>query len=380
MKVLFLTRSLGYGGAERQLVALAEGLSARGHRVTVMMLYHEAPLLEGRRRGAVLYEGLGKRGRWDWPRPIWRAVKTVRQIRPDIVHTYLVDANVWGTLVLQFAPGPKLVWGIRASRLDFEKYPPIVHTMFRLSARLARRADLIIANSEGGARDHIAAGYPAMALRVIPNGIDMSRFCPDGKARAKARAQWEVEQDAIVIGLVGRLDPMKGHATFLDAARLFAASQPDARFVCVGDGPREYLQQLRESPAARMLGSRVRFVPATQEVENVYRGLDLLTSASSFGEGFPNVVGEAMACGITCVVTDVGDSGQVVGDTGIVVPPDDARAMAEGWKRGLALARAPERPDPRSRIERDYSLRRLVDRTEQILQGLLSVSPSCSRV
>jgi len=369
--LVLLTRALGYGGAERQLVALAAGLHRRGHRILVLTFYAGGPLERDLVAAGVPVEALGKRHRWDLVSPMLRAVRILRRIRPDLLHGYLVDANVLSTLLRRVIPRAHLVWGVRASALDFAAYPRLAGTLFRVSRRLARRADLIIANSRSGARDHIIAGYPESRVTVIPNGIDTERFRPDSRARERMRRAWGIGGHERVIGLVGRLDPMKGHATFLQAAARFLSMCPGTRFVCVGDGPAVMKARLGAATRECGLADRVLWLLPEPDAAAVYNGLDLLTSASLFGEGFSNVIGEAMACGVRCVVTDVGDSAWVVGETGLVVPPGDPGALAEAWARALSIRDDPSHPDPRSRVQREFNLDRLIRRTEEALSTLL---------
>ena len=178
----------------------------------------------------------------------------------------------------------------------------------------------------------------------------------------------------LVIGLVGRLDPMKGHDVFLEAAARLAIVRPDVKFVCVGDGPRALRTRLEVMTRKLGLTDRVSWLGGTKDVRSVYNGFDLMTSASLFGEGFPNVIGEAMACGVLCVVTDVGDSARVVGDTGIVVRKGDPAALVGGWLKGLDQLSETSRPDPRERIELEFDLEKLTDTTERVLTGLLARS------
>ena len=174
-----------------------------------------------------------------------------------------------------------------------------------------------------------------------------------------------------MIGLVGRLDPMKGHEVFLRAAARLLEERDDVRFVCVGNGPSEFRDRLESLGRDLGLGGRLLWLPGRREIGSVYNGLDLATSASVFGEGFPNVVGEAMACGTLCVVTAVGDSAAVVGDAGIVVPKGDPVALVDGWRRALSWLMDPARPDGRARVEKEFGLERMVDRTEQALASLV---------
>ncbi|MBL8980422.1 MAG: glycosyltransferase, partial [Gemmatimonadetes bacterium] len=234
LSIVFLIRSLDIGGAQRQLVTLARGLHRRGHAVLVVTFYDGGPLVEELRQEGVPLAALGKRSRWDLAGPLWRAARCIRRVRPDVVHGYLADANIFATVLARLAPPARAVWGVRASGLDLGRYPWGVRTLFRLSAFAARSADLIIGNSESGRADHVAAGYPAGRFTVIPNGIDTMVFRPDTTARAAARQAFGLAPDARVIGLVGRIDPMKGHAVFVDAAALLAAERGDVQFLCVG--------------------------------------------------------------------------------------------------------------------------------------------------
>ncbi len=372
--LVLLTRALVYGGAERQLVALAAGLHRKGHRVIVLTYYKGgglAPVLEA---SGVPHASLDKRSRWDLVGPGLRARRILKQLDPDVIHGYLEDSNVAAAILRLWVPRARLVTSIRGTRLDFAHYPPIVRVMFWLGVWSARMADLTISNSHSGAADCVAAGYPKDRIQVIPNGIDTEFFRPDQSRRSALREAWECQPGDQLIGIVGRLAPMKDHPTFLRAAAQLAANHSNVRFVCVGDGPDAYRQHLMALAVELGLGSRVRWLPAQADVRGVYGALDLLTSSSSSGEGFSNVIGEAMACGTHCVVTDAGDSARIVGPTGIVVVRRDPEALADGWRRGLAAVAKDELPDPRERIKQEFSLDKLVMRTEVELGNLLDRS------
>ena len=372
MRIAFLIRSLGLGGAERQLVALARGLHQRGHRVLVLSFYSGGPLTTDLANAGVSVLTLGKRHRWDLLGPFHRLLRALRRERPDLLHGYLVDANILVTLFARAVPDARVVWGVRASGLDLARYPRAIGMLFRISTWLADRADLIIANSESGAEAHIAEGYPERTLMVIPNGIDTVVFRRDAEARSRTRRQWGIGEGERVIGLVGRLDPMKGHDVFVQAAARLAAERPEVTFVCIGDGPDALRARLEAMGRELGLAGRLRWLPGTNDIAPLYSAMDFLTSASLFGEGFPNVVGEAMACGVPCVVTDVGDS------AGWSVRPASWCRRVIRWRSprgGVARSTGlddPARADPRKRVEREFSLDRLVDRTERALGALLA--------
>jgi glycosyltransferase involved in cell wall biosynthesis len=365
VNILFLIRSLDPGGAERQLAVLARGLRERGHEVAVAVFYGGGALeAELKDTGIPIYS-LEKRGRWDVLGFLTRLIRTVRRQRPDVLHSYI--SNLVTALIRPFFPSVRMVWGVRSSHLDFDRYDWLFRASHRLSCRLARSADLIIANSHAGRDSHIAQGYPAQKTVVIPNGIDTARFQRQGEARERLRAEWGVSAEEELIGLVGRLDPMKDHETFFRAAARLSQARPAVRFACVGDGRPAYRATLVDRACALGLSGRILWVGMRSDMADVYSALDLLVNCS-YGEGFSNVIGEAMACGVPCVATDVGDSKLIVGSLGALVPPKDPMALMEGMQQILDRRLPPE--EIRRRIVEQFSVERLVRGTEQQLSAL----------
>jgi glycosyltransferase involved in cell wall biosynthesis len=361
MKVLFVIRSLEYGGAERQLVVLAKGLLQRGHDVAVAVFYPGGPFEQNLRESGVRVLPLEKRGRWDLLRFGIRLIRMVRQEAPDVLHT-LMD-NLITVVVRPFCPSVKMVWGVRCAFIDYSKYDWFSRVVYRLSCALSSSADLIISNSQAGRRTHVADGYPDNKMRVIPNGFDTDLFHPNQESRTRMRAIWGIDDDEVLIGIVGRLDPMKDHATFLDASALVHQVRPRSRFVCVGEGPASYMAGLQERTKALGLTNHVVWAGGHSNMCDVYNALDVLV-CSSYGEGLANVIGEAMACGVPCVATDVGDSGLVIGDTGLLVPPKDPAAMSRAILQ-MVERRSDSRELVRRRIVEKYSVENLIQAIER---------------
>jgi glycosyltransferase involved in cell wall biosynthesis len=372
VKIVFVIRALTYGGAERQLVALAGGLQARGHAVRVVVFYSGGPLEAGLREAGVPVTALGKRGRWHILGFLARLAACLRGERPDVVHGYLAMSNVLAVL-LRPVHGGRVVWGLRASERDERQYGWTARVDRALQRALARFPDLIIANSQAG-RDHaVRAGFPASRLIVVPNGIDTGRFAPHRELGLPLRQVWGVGDSEHLVGRVGRLDPQKDYPTFLRALAHVVEVRSDVRAVCVGSGPPEVERAYQAMAHALGIADRVVWAGARPDMPAVYNALDLLVSSSAFGEGTPNVVAEAMACGIPCVVTDVGDSAAVVGDPQCIVPPGDAPALARAMLQRLDdLDRgAVAREALRQRIVTRFSMEALIDRTEAALQPLV---------
>jgi len=370
VRLMVILRSLGTGGAERQMLELLRAIDHSRFEVLVVCFYDGAWRPVAAAIPGVTVRLLEKRGRWDVLGFLGSLRRCAREFRPDVVYGYMFAAD----LASLFVPGsPRVVWGLRSSGLDFRHYDRFTRLLQWASRRLAHRADLVISNSAAGLADYLGGGARPRRALVIPNGIDVERFRPDPAARAALRAEWGLAADAIAIGLVARLDPMKGHDVFLRAARQYLAREPRAVFVCAGSvsAPNsEYAAHIRALVTELGLDAHVRRPGHTDHPERVFAALDIATSASRFGEGFSNSVGEAMACGTPCVVTRIGDSAEIVGDVGIAVPPEDPAALAEGWAVVSADPVRFSAPAVRGRIEREYAIPRLVAATERAFLDL----------
>lgn len=372
-QVMFLIRSFEVGGAERQLATLLIELHRRHWPVCVACFYSRGKLLDPLKAAGIPVFDLAKRGRWSFVPFLWRFRRLLREQRPAVLHGYLPVPNLLALAMRSMFPGMRVVWGVRASHVDFALYGSVNRLVYWLEKNFARKPDLIIVNSNAGFAQRIAEGCQQQKLRLIVNGIDTSKFNFDPQARCRLRTQWNVSEKDILVGVVGRLDPMKDHQTFLHAAAALASEDGNWRFLCVGSGPAAYTRDLMELAENLGLGGVVIWSQARDDIAAVYSAADIVVSSSASGEGFPNVIAEAMACGRPCVVTDVGDSALLVGDSGVVVSARNPGALANGV-RSAAERLLRDRPEmeraARARIAEEYSVERLVERTEAALRSL----------
>jgi glycosyltransferase involved in cell wall biosynthesis len=373
MKVVFLIDKLNRGGAERQLIELVKGLNENRFEITVVIFHHGGDLRpELDEIDGITVVSLNRKGRWDILPIMLRLWKTIRRIRPYAVHSYMGGTNEL-CLVLGRLLRARVVWAIRASNVELSRYDRIARYSFHVAKWLSRFVDLIIVNSQAGREYHIEKGYCGKRMEVIPNGIDTERYYPDPEAGRHVRAEWGIGDREFLIGFVGRLDPMKDHTTFMKAAALLMKERNGVRFVCVGNGPESYRRQMQLLGDDLNLGRKLTWAGPRDDMPAVYNAFDIFSSSSSYGEGFSNVVGEAMACGLPCVVTDVGDSALILGEFGIVVPPCDPQAVTEGWKRLLGLTLEERKRiglAARKRIVREFGHKLLVERTIEALQNI----------
>ena len=322
--------------------------------------------------------GIGKRGRWDLIGPYRRLVKILEGVEPEIVHSFLGPPNIMAAVAKPRIHNTWLVWGFRASNMDMDRYDWSFRVTEWLQRKLVRRPDRIVVNSEAGRSYAASQGFPAALQMVIPNGIDTSKFSPDPAGGRANRDSWGIPPQSHLVGLIARLDPMKDHHTFLQAAAIAAAKEPDLRFVCVGDGPAEYRAALHREASELELDGRITWTGERQDLAAVYSAMNTATLSSAFGEGFPNAVGEAMACQVPCSVTAVGDAPAIVGETGIVTPPGNPEALAAAWQ---TLASEP--PDQqqarakacRMRVESKFSVATMVKAHAHLYQELVSGHP-----
>jgi glycosyltransferase involved in cell wall biosynthesis len=370
IKVAFLIRSLDFGGAQRQIVNLAKALDRKSFDITVISFYQGGIFAKELDERGIRRVCLDKSGRWDLFSFARRLVRELRDLKPAVLLSYLDIPNILAVLSKRVSPATKIVWGVRISELELGNYDWLTAAAFTVERKLARFADLVIANSTAGHERALTKGFPAARVVTIPNGVDTEIFTPDAAARSSLRALWGVPDHMKLIGIVGRLDPVKDHATFLRAAQLLSESRDDVRFISVGDGPPHYVDKLKELANELSLTDRLLWSNARDDAPAVLNSLDVLVSSST-SEGFPNVVAEAMACGVPCVVTDAGDSAQIVGDTGMVVPRRDPPALAAALKELVANTNEETQTRTRERVVQNFGLDQLALLTERHLLSLL---------
>ncbi len=371
MRIAFFIGSLDTGGAERQVVLLAEGLAARGHSVWLITVFpggYSRTLADV--PNLTLLSLNPTRGRSLARRVIQLAASPLRlrcllkRERPDRLYSMLHLSNLFAWLATSGALRPKLVWGYRASnmRLNWKRLIPD-----RLCAWVSPTVPLMIANSRTGLRCAQQYGYRPKRGVVIPNGIDTEVFQPQPGLAAHFRAEIGVDTSTPLVGIIARMDPMKGHDIFLQSAAQIVDIFSRCRFVCIGDGHSEYKQKILQQARHLGLSEKVFWFDNRTDMPAIYSALDVVVSSSSYGEGFSNVVGEAMACGTPCVVTDVGDSSYIVGQTGKIVKPGNVEEMAKAIICILQDKKCLLSGCLRERIFEKFSIERLLYKTEQTI-------------
>lgn len=360
-RIVHVITGLGTGGAEMMLYKLLEATKDAPNRVLVISLTGDGPVGERIRSIDVPVRTLGMSAYRPNPLLLLQLSRWIRAARANVVQTWMYHADFIGGLAAKLADRRvPVIWNVRASNLD----PAVVGAGARSFARLSALAsgwlpEQIVTCSQAAAELHIANGYPRARVTVIPNGFDLAQYRPDPQAREEMRSVLGVMPNEVLIGLVARFHPMKDHETFIRAARQLHNDESNVRFVLCG---KEMVWENAELVTwIEQAGLRERFLLLGErsDISRVNAGLDIASLTSRAAEGFPNVLGEAMACEVPCVATDVGDSALIVGETGRVVPPRDHVALAFAWRELIQMGPEGRRSlgqQARERVSKNFSL------------------------
>jgi len=364
LRVLHVITGLGTGGAEMMLIKLLAAMPSTVSSKVVVLMNRGALSGKAESLGVeVEYLGIGQ-GRLPNPRAVLRMVSISRRFAPGVIQGWMYHGNLAALLIRSFAcRRAKLFWNIRQTLYDLSREKRLTRWLIGLGARLSSVADRIVYNSEVSAQQHEEQGYATGRRVVIPNGFDTQLFSPQPALRALVRKEFGLSADTPLIGQIARYHPMKGHRLFLESAAVLAKQFPRVRFLLVGHGVTKDNPLLMEPLGALGLGDRVLLAGERGDIPRLMASMDIVVSASEWGEGFPNVLGEAMASGVPCVATDVGDSAEVVGDCGRTVAAGDSKAFAAALSELLAMnvaQRSVLGAQARDRICTRFSLERVV--------------------
>ena len=366
MRILHVITSLSTGGAEMMLQKLVRALDPRQYANSVASLTTTMPIGGELQATGVPVIGIGGRGGMLTPRQAWQLVRTYKSIQPDVVHAWMYHSNVASQLMIGLRSRkrrPGLILSVRGALHAPQEQKVTSRLVRALDAAMSSRSDAIIFNSHRAAEQHIALGYDRQKTHVIPNGFDTDRFGPMPADRDRVRFELGCS-DSILIGLVARFDRLKGQRVFLEAARLVADAGSRYRFLLVGRGCDGGNEELSRWVAELSLAGKVHLLGERRDIAAIDNALDVAV-CSSISESFPNAIGEAMACGVPCVVTDVGDCAYLVGESGYTVPPRNAQALADAIIRMGELAendRAAMGARARQRVVAEFSMASVAQR------------------
>ena len=346
MTVLHIITGLSVGGAEAMLVKLLGSMDRTRFDPVVVSLTSGGPNRDVIAEMGIPVHELGMRPGVPGPVVLTRLARLARQLRPDVVQGWMYHGNLAASWIRAWAPqAPAMVWNIQHSLDDIRNEKTLTQAVIRLGSRLDWQAQAVVCNSQVSLEQHAGIGYRRDRLVMLPNGYDLDRYRPDPEARQAVREELGIPPDVPLVGTLARRHPMKGHEDFLRMAAFVKEADQDARFLMAGRGVEPGDDALDTLANAEPLSGAVSMIGQRRDPHRVMAALDVLVVPSTFGEGSPNVLGEAMACGVPCVTTDVGDSAAGVGQLGRVVAPGRPEDLAREVLAILGL-----RPEERAEL------------------------------
>jgi glycosyltransferase involved in cell wall biosynthesis len=376
LNIVHVTTGLESGGAEMMLCKLLEGCKhSTGIRHSVVSLRKGGFLSERIRATGVEVAELDLKPGSIAIGATFRLVDAVRRQRPNIIQGWMYHGNLAATVAkcvrLRSCP---LIWGVRHSPGTLQDEKTMTRIMIRTGAHLSFLPAAIVYCSLESARQHESLGYRTIKRVYIPNGFDTDAFQPDAGAKARLTAEIGVDQRTCIIGVVARFHPQKDYRNIIAAAALLSKNMSDVHLILVGEDVDRKNPKIMEMITSFAVEDKVTLLGERRDIARLMPGFDLLCSGSAWGEAFPNVIGEAMASGVPCVTTDVGDSALILGGAGAVVPPRDPNALAHALSRLIALGPEGRRrlgQEGRQRVVENFSIAKIVDQFEALYRHTL---------
>lgn len=378
MKITHIITGLPAHGAEIMLYQLLRSWNHSDDEHDVISLTDRGVLADRIEGLGVSVRVLNMRPGIPNPLAIKRLAELLSDSVPDLVQCWMYHANLIGGLAARYIGNIPVVWGLHHTRVDVRETKLLTVFTARLCAWLSERIPTaIVCCSAATYVSHAALGYDQARMITIPNGIDLNRFSSNAAARLSFRKALGIPESAFVIGMAARFHPHKDHSTFIAAAGLFHQKVPDVHFLLCGQEVDSHNSDLVSKLKNSGLQGHCHLLGAREDMPAFYSALDLAVN-SSISEAFPLAVAEAMASGVPCVVTDVGDCSNIVGDTGRVVRPRDSTVMAEAWLEFFELGiefRQKLGASARQRAVQQFGLDAATRRYHQlyrdVLQGLV---------
>jgi len=374
IRIVFITTGLSTGGAEAMLFKLLEHIDRKKFDPYVISLISQGEIGPRIEKLGIPVVAMGMNTSGLSLFPLARLFKTLRQIRPDIVQTWMYHADLLGGVVARLAGVTKVVWALRNSNLSPNLTKSSTLKVVQICAAISAWLPIqILSCSKRAGEIHGQLGYSRDKIKIIPNGFDLTAFQPNPKSRESVKNELGLPYDVFLVGLMARYDSQKNHAGFISAAAQVRRAMPHVEFILAGTGVDETNEALTKLIAEHDLKNHMHLLGQRSDMPRLMASLDILAS-SSFGEAFPNVLGEAMACGVPCVVTDVGDSAEIVGDTGRVVQSGDMEGLARHVQELLCMpeeARARLGQKARARVKEKYDIQLIVKKYENNYENLI---------
>lgn len=365
MNIVFIIRSLNVGGAERQLLLLAKGLVARGHKIKIIT-YYKGILDPELNNSGVEITNLQKTSHLGFFKFLYKLICEIQKFKPNVIHGYLSTGNLLATFSEVFYPRAKVIWGIRSSNMKLKNYHFLEKVIFAISRVFSFTVDLIIYNSLRGKEFHSKKYFGSRHL-VIPNGIDVDTFQISESDGKFFREEFNL-QNEYLIGCVSRIDYIKDYPFFLNILKELKRREFPFKAVCIGTGDAQFKSGIKNLCTRLGLDESVLWIDHYKPLLNAYNAFDVLC-LTSYSEGFPNVICEAMACGTPCYAAfEAGEAPFLLENSNYIFLNRSPKEAAD--KIIVNSKRKNPKDKTRSKITEKYSIEVLIDTSEKAFRDL----------
>ncbi|MCR4378611.1 MAG: glycosyltransferase [Rhodospirillales bacterium] len=376
IRITHVITGLSIGGAEKVLLRLLREMDTNGFENNVISLTDMGALSESMIATGTIVSAMNfLKGNVN-VMPVAHLGAELRSQKPDLVQTWMYHADLIGGIAARLTTSAPVLWNLRQSTLDeTHSKKSTIRTAMACARLSSSLPSAIVCGSHSACRVHTELGYDAANMVVLNNGFDTNVYSHSPEQRAAFRAKLGITEDTILIGNPSRYDPQKDHRMFLQAAARVAQKVPNAHFVLCGDSITSENQELSSIIKEQGLSERVHILGTLKDINPFYSAIDILVLSSAYGEGAPNVIGEAMSAEVPCVATDVGDSAYLIDDTGLIVPARNAHALADAvvsLSQDSCDTRKAKGQAARLRIKHHFPLTTMVRRYEDLYRRVYS--------
>jgi len=371
LNVLHVISGLGAGGAESMLYRLIKENQEQGMHSAVICLGEESFVADKIRalNVEILNLELHKHSIFNLPN-LRRIIQISHRVNPDVVQGWMYHGNCVATVIkLVLARKSKLFWNIRQTVQSLSNEKRLTRWVIRINSLLSRWTDCIIYNSTHSRIQHESFGFNKSRGSIVYNGISLEEYCPSASISSRIKADLGIGETAVVIGHVARYHPKKDHLSLIKTLADPGFENMEIVFLLVGKNVDSNNRDLQHLLLDMGLNEKIMLLGEREDVPNLLKCMDILISSSAWGEGFPNVLIEAMATEVYCIATNVGESETILADCGSIVPPKNVPALTRALLTGITLpAQYRESIGRRARenVRRHYSISAIGHRYRQL--------------
>jgi glycosyltransferase involved in cell wall biosynthesis len=362
MRILHIITGLGDGGAEGTLYKICKHNNINEHIVIS---------LRGPEKYYFLLKKLGIQihclniNKFTIFIKFFSLLKLIKFFKPDIVQTWLIHSDFIGGIAAKLSGFKSIIWNIRYTDFHFGKSKLTSIIILKILRYLSFFIPIsIILNSKRARKLYKIKGYDKKKFIFIPNGFEPSIFKHDKLQRKRFRDKLRIKKNTILIGNIARYHPKKDHANLIQALNLLKLKKYNFLCILVGHKITKHNLKLNSLIKKFELSDKVKLLGQRKNITEILNGIDIYVQSSSYGEGFPNVVAEAMSCGTPCIATDVGDSSSIVGKTGQVISPSDSIMLCKAIEKAINQIATKQwnkkKKDCKLRIKNHFNIKKMI--------------------